>query len=400
MFHPDPVDLAAWQLARDAERAGRFPGIFEKKVARMAASPLSYLRGAAPLFYRLLAEHGELADGPNGKGWLCGDAHLENFGAFRADDADDEVVVFDVNDFDETVVGPFGFDVLRLSTSLILGGRELGADGVRTLSLAKRLIESYVEACFGAAAPPKAPAPVTRLLEKVERRTRREFLASRTTDQDGKRCFVIGDRYRALPPALAASATAAFEAYARGLGRKDEERFQVLDVAFRIAGTGSLGGTRVAVLTRGKGGSDGGWLFDMKEQSAPSAAALLGLPPEAPAERVLKGTRACLERPPRMMGTASLDGLSMVVRRLAPQEDKLDLSRIAPEDLESVAGYLGALLGRAHRRGAIRKPEAPWSDVDQRALVDRTVLLAGAHEAAYLAFCRRAGEVLGRGGTR
>src|SRR5262245_46644129 len=127
MVRPSPIELADWQLARDREATARFPDLLEHKLRRMSVSPLAYLRGSAPLFYRLLAEHPELSKGPRGKGWLCGDAHLENFGVFRTDakksrtHAGEEAVVFDVNDFDEAVVGPWRIDVLRLVTSLILG---------------------------------------------------------------------------------------------------------------------------------------------------------------------------------------------------------------------------------------------------------------------------------------
>src|SRR4051794_41141790 len=131
MWSPDPHELARWQLERDRAGTSRFPGLFERKISRMAVSPLAYLRGSAPLFYRPLAEHPELRGGPDDTGWICGDAHLENFGVYRtdakkSDGKSEEKVVFDVNDFDEAVIAPLRFDVLRLCTSLVLGARQLG----------------------------------------------------------------------------------------------------------------------------------------------------------------------------------------------------------------------------------------------------------------------------------
>jgi uncharacterized protein (DUF2252 family) len=155
-----------------------------------------------------------------------------------------------------------------------------------------------------------------------------------------------------------------------------------------VAGTGSLGSVRVAVLTRGKGGADGAWLFDMKEEGRPAAEPLLGLPELEPAERVVAGARACLEAPPRMMGTTRLAGVPMFVRRLAPQEDKLDLTRIAKGELLGLSSYLGALMGRAHRHGAKSAGKDAWSQDEQEALIERAITLAGVHEAAYLAFCK------------
>jgi hypothetical protein len=77
----------------------------------------------------------------------------------------------------------------------------------------------------------------------------------------------------------------------------------------------------------------------------------------------------------------------MFVRRLSPQEDKLDLARLRAIDLEPLARHLGALLGAAHRRGATRAPKRPWSDKDRGRLLSRAIALAGLHEAMYLAYC-------------
>jgi uncharacterized protein (DUF2252 family) len=398
VLRPDPIELAEKQLERDKAATARFPGLFERKVARMAVSPLRYLRGTAPLFYELLSEHPELSEGPAGEGWLCGDAHLENFGVYRtergtaksnSDTSTPDPAVFDINDFDEAFVGPFRFDVLRLTTSLILGGRELGASGGQSLALSVRLLDAYVGAAFDGLAPPTVPAPVRRLLDKVAQRSQRDLLDRRTTVVAGARHFVLGERYRELSPDVRRAATEAFAAYVQKLDtRFPKERFEVLDMAFRVAGTGSLGTLRVAVLTRGKGGTDGAWIFDMKQESAPSAAALIEPPPSEPAERVHAGVVACLEHPPRMVGTTKLDGASLFVRRLAPQEDKLDLSRLKEEDLEALAEYLGFLLGRAHRRGKTKLPSEPWSTKDRRTLLDRAIVISGIHEASYLAMCR------------
>ena len=372
----------------------------------MTASPLGYLRGSAGLFYELLAEHPELAEGPLGEGWLVGDAHLENFGAFRSADAHGaEAVVFDVNDFDEAIVGPFRWDVVRLLTSVILGGRELGSNGKQSVALCSAILEGYAPALGLPHAAMDTPLPpaVRRLLDKVERRTHKDLLDHRTERTASGRRFLRGERYRDLPPDLVAKAHAAFERYVEGLDpehRQAREHFVVEDVAFRIAGTGSLGVLRIAVLTRGKGELDSRWIFDMKAEGTPSGQALLGalagpgsVPgrepgPQLPAERVLRATRACLVHPPRMVGTTELDGFSLFVRRLLPQEDKLDLTRLRPEELPELARYLGALLGSVHRRCAISAPPSIWSASEQAHLTEQAIVIAGLHEAAYLALCQ------------
>src|SRR5262249_52621622 len=81
----DPAHLAERQLELDHARTARFSDLFARKMVRMSASPLAFLRGAAPLFYEILHTRHDLSDGPAGDGWLVGDAHLENFGAYRPD---------------------------------------------------------------------------------------------------------------------------------------------------------------------------------------------------------------------------------------------------------------------------------------------------------------------------
>jgi len=399
MLSVDPVRLARRQLELDRERTAPFSHLLAHKVERMVASPLSFLRGSAPLFYELLERHPVLWEGPPGEGWLVGDAHIENFGAYRAGvlspneskkTRDAERIVFGPNDFDDAVVGPWRLDVLRLAVSLLLGGREMGADGPRALAVCDALIDAYVGAAFHRKRTPVAPRPVTQLIDQVRARTRKQLLDARTSVVRGNRRFVRGARYRDLPQKLRAKAEGAFAKYARRLSAAEhppERALEVLDAAFRVAGTGSLGCVRVAVLVRGKGGSEGAWIFDMKEERTPSAASVVRPPRLEPAERVATAIRACVAQPPLMIGTTRMRGASMFVRRLAPQEDKINLQALLPEDLEPLARHLGALLGAAHRRAAKRLPKKPWGTAERAGFLAKAIALAGMHEATYLAYC-------------
>lgn len=103
------------------ERAmrGRVPALLRLKHQLMAVSPFAYLRGAAPVMaadLAVLPNTGILCQ-------LCGDAHVRNLGAYAAPDGR---LVFDINDFDETIRGPFEWDLKRMAASLALAGRESG----------------------------------------------------------------------------------------------------------------------------------------------------------------------------------------------------------------------------------------------------------------------------------
>ena len=394
----DPVALARWQAALDREATRKAPWLLERKRERMVRSPHAFLRGSAGLFGRVVALRPELLAGPAGGGWLVGDLHVENFGAYRGERPTrprrgDDRVVFDVNDLDLAARGPWRFDLVRLTTSVLLAGRERGLDGERAVALARALLVAWRDVAFGEARVGASPAAVARLVGAVGDRTREAMLASRTALARGARRFVRGPRYVDLAPGRAEKCARAFERYLAALPksrRPTADEAAVEDVAFRVAGTGSLGMLRVAVLTRGHGPPDGQWVFDMKETVDPPAAEGFGLPDAEPAERVVTASRACLERVPRLLGATRVGRRSMLVRRLSPQEDKLDVGGLDAADLEAVVRHLGALTGRAHRRGAEAIPRRPWRDADLDAVVERSIALAGLHVAAWLAWCARA----------
>ncbi len=396
------MELARTQLARDRKRTARVDAwmkgkwLFRHKIDRMSPSPLAFLRGAAPLFYEILERVPILAKGPSGEGVIVGDLHLENFGAFRPNpkkglhknaEAD---AVFDANDFDDAAIGPWRFDLLRLTTSLILGGRELGANGREALALSASLLDAYAREIRSPRTLPKEPPAVRALVARASHRDRAALLDARTEPWKKKsRRFVRGERYATLSRELARDAEEAFAKYVEShFPKRHHPLYEVRDMAFRIAGTGSLGCLRIALLVRGK--ARGEWIFDMKEEDAqPSCADLIGKQKVRGAERVESAMRSSLERVPRALGRTKLRGMSMLVRRLTPQEDKIDLTNFPKTELDALARLMGALIGRAHVRGAT-KPAHAWSESDQRHIIDSACRLAGMHEAAYLCWCQLA----------
>jgi uncharacterized protein (DUF2252 family) len=379
------------------------PRLLARKVSRMRASPFAFLRGSAPLFYELLRRDRTLRVSAPAEGILVGDAHVENFGAFRSQN--DSAPVFDVNDFDEAACGPLWLDVLRLVTSVILATRELGMSGAETMDAAHAALCSWQKHVATHASLGRQPREVARLLRSVDQRTARDLLHGRVT---GDRRFVRGHRYFDLPKSIARAVPGAFARYLASIEeheRPREDHCEILDVAWRVAGTGSLGRLRIALLCSGK---DVPWIFDFKEQGAPAAGAFVRGHTRSPAERVIDAARALLASPPRGLGKTTLAGLSLVGRRLSPVEDKLDLTRVDATELAELAVYLGGLLGRAHRRGIGRRlrrfgasrtadvcPEdrrrhslpAPWPEATHARIIASACALAGIHEAIYLAYC-------------
>ncbi len=127
---PDPVETVM------TANMGRVAELLPIKYGRMAASPFGYFRGAAALMAR------DLASMPRTSllVQLCGDAHIQNLGAFASAEGN---IVFDINDFDETIHGPWEWDLKRLATSFILAGRESGKPDRRSRDAVLVLMESY-----------------------------------------------------------------------------------------------------------------------------------------------------------------------------------------------------------------------------------------------------------------
>lgn len=355
--------------------------LFSLKLARMSASSFAFLRGSAPLFYELVAKNPYLLGTGDDEGWIVGDLHLENFGAFRTGSGDD--VTFDVNDFDDAARGPRRLDLLRLTTSALLAAPLVGLRGPNALAIGRALLDGYRHG------PAKSPPPaVARLLERVRRRSRHQLLENRTEIRRGERRLVRGERYLELPKRWRSSVPEAFERYLSSAGLDpSSEAFAIRDVAFRVAGTGSLGVLRIAVLTRGKGGRDGHWLFDLKEERRPSCSIALGAMKR---KHVVEAIGGCLPRPPIALGRTRLGDTPLVGRRLAPQEDKLALGTVGPDVLGEVVPYLGGIVAALHARSG-KAPRLERRAVG--ALLDDAVELAGIHQSAHLAMCRAIEEL-------
>src|ERR1700735_3988584 len=127
---PSPVDLLAEQ------DAGREPDLVPVRHGRMLVSPFTFYRGAAAV----MAE--DLKDTPRSglEVQLCGDAHLLNFGVYGSPE---RRLVFDLNDFDETLPGPFEYDVKRMATSFEIAGRDNRLTAAQSRDLALASVTAY-----------------------------------------------------------------------------------------------------------------------------------------------------------------------------------------------------------------------------------------------------------------
>ncbi len=231
--------------------AGRDAARLAMKYSKMAQSPFIFLRGACHLFYDFLPDTALFRDAP--LAWCCGDLHFENFGSYKGDN---RLVYFDINDYDEAALAPATWDMVRLLTSIQCGADALNATPAEALAVSQNCVDAYRSALI--AGKPlwvereTSVGLVNTLLTALQTRERATFLDKRTIRKARRRSLIV-DGVKALPASDAQKKLVAEFMLGYAAAQPNPKFFEVLDIARRIAGTGSLGVERFVVLVEGKG---------------------------------------------------------------------------------------------------------------------------------------------------
>ena len=343
--------IARFNAGRDRER-------LTMKYKAMRTSPFVFLRGTCHLFYERL-RHDPLFDAAPPV-WICGDMHLENFGSYKADNG---LVYFDNNDFDEACLAPNLYELVRLLTSVLVGAADLALSRAQALALCHTAAHAYGAALvYGKArwVERETSAGMVRdLFDGLASRARAAHLDRRTTLKgktrtlkvDGKKALPVSDERRA-------AITQFMQRFATG--ETDPGFYRVLDVARRIAGTGSLGVDRYVILVEGKGSPDGNYLIDLKEALPSSVVPHMRTPQPAwrsEAERVVEIQRRNQAVSQAFLHAVDFNERSYVLRSLQPSEDRValkDWDGKLPR-LEGVVVSMAELSAWAHLRSGGRQ---------------------------------------------
>ena len=344
--------------------AGRERARLAMKYARMAQDPFIFLRGACHLYYDALPD--ALRDAPAlakaPLAWCCGDLHFENVGSYKGDN---RLVYFDINDFDEAALAPATWDIVRLLTSIQCGAGILNATRAEALAASRACLDGYRSALI--AGKPlwmereTSTGLVKALLSGLEDSQRAAFLDRRTLRSGGKRMLKVN--YEKALPASAAHKARISQFMARFAAKEPDPQFyRVLDVARRIAGTGSLGLARFVVLVEGKGSPDGNYLLDLKEAlpSAlePALARLRVAQPAWPhaASRVVTIQDRMQSVDHAFLRAVKLGHMSCILKELQPTANRVDLARCKgrPDLLLGVVTAMGRILAWDQLRAAGR----------------------------------------------
>ena len=342
--------LIVWILQFNA---GREPERLAMKYDNMRKSAFVYLRATCHLFPGQLPELKALAKAP--AVWSCGDLHLENFGSYKGAD---KLSYFDVNDFDESALIPGSWDLVRLLTSVRLACAELNLKADRVRELIDKLLGAYFQELRQGSARSlernNTVGPVYELL--VKERKRVDFLDSRTVKKGGKRKLQIdGKRALAASKEQYEQVSELMKKFSRT--QNETEFFEVLDVARRIAGTGSLGLDRYIVLVRGKGNPDDNYLLDLKQAVSSALTPALTLKQPAWAsegERVVALTRRSHVSPAPILHALQMNGKDYVLRDLQPSADKVSFEEKSKDEcyLNQLMRSIGQCTAWSHLRGS------------------------------------------------
>jgi uncharacterized protein (DUF2252 family) len=363
------VDQADWKPAPDrdilaavkAATAGRLPGLIPIKMGRMSASPFAFFRGAASLMARDLANHPTTGLQVQ----LCGDAHVKNLGAYAAPDGR---LVFDLNDFDETIPGPWEWDLKRLAASIVLAARDAGDSEGDCTEATHEMVRCYresldlfsrmkvLELAKYAIHRQSENKVVRDVLQKAERVTPLKTLNKLTEPaKNGLRRFHDNlPALRHVPEGIRVAVFKALKEYRQRVTAGRQlilDAYHPVDVAFKVVGTGSVGTRDYVVLLFGNGTEDPMFL-QIKEELQSCYAAYLGSADEFKhqGQRAAQGQQRMQTVTDPFLGWVTMEGHQYLVRQLADHKAAVDPAELKGEALLEYAVVCGKVLAKAHAR--------------------------------------------------
>ena len=375
---------------------------------RMSASPFAFFRGSAVIMAA------DLATVPvtGLRVQACGDAHIGNFGMYGTPERN---VVFDLNDFDETLPGPWEWDVLRMATSLVLAARDLGLADAAGGESVYGGVQAYRQAMleYAAASPltvwydridlkravltlPLPRRGVRRTLSKARKRTAEQLLPKLTGGSqphfvDSPPTFQrIG-----LDSQTAEQARRVLKLYGKSLAphlRRLFERFHLHDVAMKVVGIASVGTQCLVALLLSEGGAP--LLLQLKEARASILERYVGRSVyRNHGERIGQGQRLMQAASDIFLGWTATAGHDFYVRQLRDMKLAVHLQSVNAAQLSQYAKTCGRTLARPHARSGDPGALAAYlgrGDAFEGAVVRFAQTYANLVDSDYDEFVRRA----------
>jgi uncharacterized protein (DUF2252 family) len=365
----DPVSILEEQAKT------RIPDLVPVRYARMLGSPFAFLRGAAAIMTADLASNGKTT-GINVQ--ACGDMHIANFGVFASAERN---LVFGINDFDETLPGPWEWDLKRLVASIVAAGRFLGVDknkceesvmaAVRTY---RKRIRQYaqlgnLELWYSTinendilkSLTPSARAGAEKIMSKARQRTHMQVLGKLTDLVDEKYLlkenapFIVRETKTETGKTIKEALGLFLEAYFNSLAddrKKLLKQYRIVDVARKVVGVGSVG-TRCWIIFMIGNNSDDPLFLQLKEAQPSVLEPYLSksiYPNQG--QRVVAGQRLIQGAPDIFLGWGEQGGMQYYVRQLRDMKGgvEFDPKKVKTENMDQYSSLCAWALALAHAK--------------------------------------------------
>ncbi len=365
----DPVSILEEQAKT------RLPDLVPIRYARMLTSPFAFLRGAAAIMAADLSANGETS-GITVQ--ACGDMHVANFGVFASAERN---LIFGINDFDETLPGPWEWDLKRLVASIVASGRFLGADKdlceesvMAAVSSYRKRMKEYaykgnLELWYSTinakdvlkALNPSARKAADRIMTKARQRTHMQVLGKMTDLVDNKyrlkvnAPFIVRETHTQAGRPIDEALGMLLESYFKSLAHDRKnllKHYRIVDVARKIVGVGSVG-TRCWIIFLTGNNSDDPLFLQVKEaQPSVMEKFLGGSPFNDQGRRVVEGQRLIQGAPDIFLGWGELDGLHFYVRQLRDMKGgvEFDPKTVKLENMPQYSSLCAWALALAHAK--------------------------------------------------
>jgi uncharacterized protein (DUF2252 family) len=367
VWDADPDRDAIEILLRQVET--RVPELIAVRHGRMLESPFSFYRGAPAVMAADLAPTPRTGVAVQ----ACGDAHLLNFGMYATPERH---LVFDVNDFDETLPAPWEWDLKRLLTSFVVAGRTHGADPTQTDAVVRAGAAAYSSSLAALAgldtldiwyarldaelveqeiSSPSFRRDAKHAFAKARMRTNHQALDKLTSIVDGRREIVDDPPLVCHVPELTVDIIGQFvEGYRATLASHHEhllDQYELVDAARKVVGVGSVGTRCFVVVGQGRAELDP-LILQVKEAEPSVLEPYVGRSAYAHAgQRVVAGQRLMQAASDVFLGWSSgPEGGHYYVRQLRDMKGSVDVDVMTPDELAEYSKLCAECLARAHAR--------------------------------------------------
>jgi len=347
------------------------PNMVDIKYNLMSKNIYSFYRGTCHLFYEDLCKVKKIPASP--LTWLCGDLHIENFGSFKGDN---RLTYFDLNDFDEAILAPAVFELIRCVTSIFIGFESLGIENKKAVNMANLFLKTYCEILIKGKCnyiePKTATGIVADFLKHVNKRKRKTLLNKRTQKINNTRKIRITEKHIELDKRLRNELSAHISNWIvnhNGI----LYNYEVIDAVFRVAGLGSLGLKRYLFLLKSTNRQEKYLLVDMKQAKNSSLEPVvksLNIPQpkwNTEAERIIAVQQRMQNVHPAMLSATVFKGEHYIIQEMQTAKEGINLNLIKHDyrHIYRVISDMAILTASAQLRSSGRQNSATCDELIQ-----------------------------------